>query len=150
MTVPYANVRLDMSKLEKALRDLDERSRAIGIESIVTETIITNIADLIDSQGNGQWPGFSPLTLILHPRRVGGMLLQHTKQLASIQAVTWPGFAVAYSPAPYAWYHQEGTSRLRGWVHSDDHGTPARDFMDIDLPATLEEVCQIVVNEVVA
>lgn len=149
MTVPYANVRLDMSKLEKVLEDLDARSRAIGIEDIAAQALITKIDDLLDSQGNGNWPGFSPVTLVLHPKRVGGMLLQHNNELGAIQARSWPGLAVAESPAPYAHYQQEGTARLRGWVHSDDHGIPARDFMDIDLPETMEEICMSVVDGIV-
>jgi len=143
-------VRVNAADLERRLRELGQRAKAINIEGIVAEDIVSKIDDLVDSEGNGTWPGFSPVTLKLHPRRAGGMLLQRTGQLLRLQKMTYPGYAEVSSPAPYAAYQQEGTRRLRGWVRSDDHGIPPRDFMAIDIEDTLEGVCKLVTKDLTA
>jgi len=141
-------VNVDMSRLAKAVRNFEERCDAANIEGIVAETVLTAMDDLMESNGNGQWPPFSDVTLRVHPKRVGGQLLRDTGLLSRFQPSSGPGFAQVKSPAPYAEYHQKGTKKTRGLVYSDD-GIPKRDFTAIDMKATLEEACAIIVREIV-
>jgi phage gpG-like protein len=140
-------VNVDMRKLQKALRDFEQRADATNIEGIVAETVLTAMDDLMESDGNGKWPPFSEVTLRVHPRRVGGQLLRDEGKLAAFQASSGPGWAEVKSPAPYAEYHQKGTKKTRGMVYSDD-GIPKRDFTAIDMKATLEEACNSIVSAI--
>jgi phage gpG-like protein len=141
-------VNVDMRKLQKALRDFDQRADAVNVEGIVAETVLTAMDDLMESNGNGQWPPFSEVTLRVHPRRVGGELLRDTGLLAAFQPSSGPGWAEVRSPAPYAEYHQKGTKKTRGLVYSDD-GIPKRDFTGIDMKATLDEACTAIAEAIV-
>jgi phage gpG-like protein len=143
------SVKVDMRQLQRALDHFDRRADAANIEGIVAETVLTAMDDLVESQGNGQWPPFSPVTLKIHPERKGAKLLQLTGKLIAFQATSGPGFAEVKSPAPYGEYQQRGTTRLRGLVYSDDHGIPARDFTGIDMKGTLEEACASIVRAIV-
>lgn len=142
------SVNVDTRKLQKVLADFGARADAVNIEGIVGEVVLTAMDDLVDSNGDGQWADFSPATFEMHPRRVGGELLRDTGQLVAFQILTTPGRATVRSPAPYAEYHQKGTKKLRGWVSSDDHGIPKRDFTAIDMKATLDEACATIVSEI--
>jgi phage gpG-like protein len=140
-------VNLDTRKLQKVLRDFDQRAEAVNIEGIVAETVLTAMDDLMESNGNGQWPPFSEVTLRVHPKRVGGQLLRDTRQLAAFQPSSGPGWAEVKSPAPYAEYHQKGTKKTRGLVYSDE-GIPKRDFTAINMKATLDEACNSIVSAI--
>jgi phage gpG-like protein len=140
-------VNVDMRKLQKVLRDFDQRTDAVNIEGIVAETVLTAMDDLMESDGNGQWPPFSEVTLRVHPKRVGGQLLRDTGQLAAFQPSSGPGWAQVRSPAPYAEYHQKGTTKTRGLVYSDE-GIPKRDFTAINMKATLDEACASIVSAI--
>jgi phage gpG-like protein len=140
-------VNVDTRKLQKVLADFGARADAVNIEGIVGEAVLTAMDDLVDSNGDGSWPDFSPVTLKVHPRRVGGELLRDTGQLVAFQVLTLPGQAIVKSPAPYAEYHQTGTKKTRGMVYSDE-GIPKRDFTAIDLKATLDEACATIVSEI--
>ena len=140
-------VNVDTRKLQKVLADFGARADAVNIEGIVAEHVLTAMDDLVDSDGNGSWPDFSPVTLKVHPRRVGGELLRDTGLLVAFQVSTPPGQAIVSSPAPYGEYHQLGTRKTRGMVYSDE-GIPKRDFTAIDLKATLDEACATIVSEI--
>jgi phage gpG-like protein len=140
-------VNVDMRKLQKVLRDFDQRTDAVNIEGIVAETVLTAMDDLMESDGNGQWPPFSEVTLRVHPKRVGGQLLRDTGQLAAFQPSSGPGWAQVRSPAPYAEYHQKGTTKTRGLVYSDEN-IPKRDFTAINMKATLDEACASIVSAI--
>ena len=141
-------VNVDMRQLVKAVHNFEERCDAANIEGIVAETVLTAMDDLLESNGNGQWPPFSEVTLRVHPKRAGGQLLRSTGQLAAFQPSSGPGWAQVRSPAPYAEYHQKCTKKTRGLVYSDD-GIPKRDFTAIDMKATLEEACASIVRAIV-
>jgi len=146
---PSVRVYVDTTELCRVIEGFEERLNACNPEGIIAETVVTAIDDLIQSQGNGNWPFFSPVTFKVHPDRIGGKLLQGpTGQLANVQPESRPGLATVTSPAPYAQYQQEGTSITWGLIHSRD-GIPARDFMGIDLVSTLEDACGLIVQEVV-
>lgn len=133
----YVDVQFDM-------RDLAEKLDYYGVKaesfpmSLLSEGLVEAIDDEIQSEGQGTWDGFSPETLRRHPRRQGGLLLQDTGQLASIQAEEGADYAEAWSPAPYAKWHVGGTSRME-----------ARNFLDINLDDVLEQLAEVFVDEVV-
>jgi phage gpG-like protein len=146
MTLPV-NVKFDMRKLNKLLERYETNARSISMD-IVGGTVAAAIDDLIQSEGGGNWEPFSPVTLKLHPRRRGGSLLQATGQLANMQVDSDRNWTTITSPAPYAIYHHTGTNRVRGWVFSDE-GMPKRDFLDIDMDATLEKAAQLILADIV-
>jgi phage gpG-like protein len=136
-----------MRQLEALISKFEGNARAVPM-AVIGETFATAMDDLIQSEGDGNWDPFSPVTLRVHPRRRGGKLLQDTGLLANFQIGTGPNWIDILSPAPYARYQQEGTRRTRGMVYSDD-GIPARDFTDIDMDAALAESADLVLQELV-
>jgi phage gpG-like protein len=146
MALPV-NVKFDMRQLEMLLSHYEGKARSIPM-SIVGETVAAAIDDLIESEGDGSWKRFSPVTLKLHPNRRGGKLLQATGRLANMQIRSGTNWVDVESPAPYAIYHHMGTDQVRGWVESDE-GMPQRDFLDIDMVSTLEEAAGLILADIV-
>lgn len=141
--MPGPSVQVDVSALVRELERIGGRVAHIPME-VLGEGISTAMSDLLDSEGNGQWEALSDVTLVLHPYRRGGKLLQgRTNVLSAYQTTTGPDWAMVRSPAPYAIFHHTGTSKVRGWVHSD-RGMPQRDLLGIDLDAVVEDVARIV------
>ena len=122
------DVGIDVSQLVAQLEEFITDAKGFPM-AIIGETFITAIDDLIQSEGNGQWEGFSESTLRRNPKRKGGELLQDTGLLANIQSETGPDYWQGESPAPYAKWHVNGTKHM-----------PKRDFLDIDMEQTLDEV----------
>jgi phage gpG-like protein len=139
-------VRFDTSGLEDALKHYEKNAQSFPI-SIVGDTIATAMDNLIDAGGRIRWEPFRPLTLELHPRRAGGQLLRDKGELASFQMDEGPDWVEVLSPAPYGVFHQQGTSKVRGWVHSD-RGMTARDFTDIDMGSALGEAINLITAEI--
>lgn len=129
------------TKLEEALTMYARRLNGMPMD-ILAEGLITAVDDLIQNEGNGQWPDLAPSTLRRHPRRRGGSLLQDTGQLANIQQAAGspgPDWVEVASPAPYAIYHvSQGTRRV----------IPLRDFLDIDFATVLDDIAVDVMKEI--
>lgn len=149
MTLPV-NVKFDMGQLEALLGRYARNAKQVkNFLDIAGSDVATAIDDLIQSEGDGQWDPLSVVTEKLHPRRVGGKLLQGpTGQLANMQIEPGGNYVDIISPAPYGIYHHTGTEKVRGWVHSDK-GMPARDFLAIDLGATLDKSGEAILAEIV-
>jgi phage gpG-like protein len=100
-------VTVDMSDL---LRELERRGRTVrNLDELMPRLgaiLQTHMDDYIQSEGAGSWPPFSPETLIRHPRRRGGMLLQDTGLLAQLQMDAGRDSVEVFSPAPYTKYHK--------------------------------------------
>lgn len=127
------------TELEGVLTGYVRRSRNLSMDSIA-EGMITAVDDLIQNEGNGTWADLKPSTLKRHPRRIGGSLLQDSGELAEIQQSPdspGPDWVQIESPAPYGWYHVEGTK------HMD-----ARNYLAIDLGRVLEQAAEEIAVEV--
>jgi phage gpG-like protein len=133
----YVNVEFDMQDLIDKLDYYKVKAESFPM-SLISEGLVEAIDDEIQSEGQGTWDPFATSTLIRHPRRVGGTLLQDTGLLANIQADEGTDWAEAYSPAPYAKWHVGGTSKM-----------PKRNFLDINLDDVLEQMAEVLVHEVV-
>jgi hypothetical protein len=129
------NVTVDVDELEAIIKIIDSRSNTVPV-STIAEQMLADIDDLIQSEGGGSWEDFAPATLLRHPRRIGGKLLQDTLELGTIQYEaglgTFGDYIEVFSPAPYAKYHRTGTKYM-----------PKRDFLDIDMDKSLEEAADI-------
>lgn len=146
--MPIVDVQVNVEGVCRAIEHLEREAKDVDLE-VLAAGIVSAIDDLIDSGGRGRWPGLSPTTIKLHPRRAGGKLLQDTGQLAAIQTDTGPDWARIMSPAPYAGFHLEpGTDQDNIYHAFAPHHMPARDFLAIDLPAVLEETAALLVQEV--
>jgi len=125
------------SDLEGRLLGYIRRENQLSMK-VIAQGIITAVDDLIQNEGGGEWEGLSDATIARHPRRKGGSLLQDTGLLANVQAT---GFGADWveveSPAPYSFYHVEGTRHM-----------PARNFLDIDLGLVLEQTADEIGQEI--
>jgi len=134
-------VEVTTEKFEEVLRAYSERLNGVPFDFIV-EGLVTAIDDLIQNEGNGEWPPLLPSTLKRHPRRRGGQLLQDTGLLAQIQES--PGgrgkdWVEVQSPAPYSIFHVSEAPRKI---------IPLRDFLAIDIDAVLENLGEELLAEV--
>ncbi len=132
------DVTLDVVDLERVVDSVGWRVKDIPM-SLLGEGMITAIDELIQSEGDGKWTPFAASTLLRHPRRAGGLLLQNTGLLANLQMETGPDWVEVESPAPYSYWHTVGTKRTK---------MPARDFLAVDMGAVLEELADLVADEV--
>jgi len=141
------DVHFDMSELERAIGSIYDQIQDVALP-IIGETISSAVDEVIQSEGaagfRGPWPPFSLTTFKIHPRRIGGKLLQDTGLLASIQIDTGPDWVEVASPAPYAAAQQEGVAAnpLPGCGP-----IPPRDFMAIYLEDVLEEAATSILEE---
>jgi hypothetical protein len=129
------------TKFEDVLTSYVRRTESVPM-SVIAEGLITAIDDLIQSEGNGDWPDLLPSTLKRHPRRRGGQLLQDTGLLAQIQQSPdspGPDWVEVRSPAPYAIYHTSDEPRKI---------IPLRDFLAIDMPAVLDNIGEELLREI--
>lgn len=145
--MPFADVHFDVTELERELRKLGQDVENIPL-SIITEGLITAIDDEIQSEGQGQWPALSDVTLALHPKRIGGRLLQDLGELANLQATEGPDWVEVASPAPYASFHVTGTEQMNIFQTYAPHKMPARNFLDIDIERVLNEAAEAILLEV--
>jgi len=134
-------VEFNTDELERAVEGIGARAGSIPLGDIAEELKI-GIDDVLQAEGaiagGTKWDPLSPNTVKRHPRRAGRPLLQATSTLANIQTRTGPNFAEASSPARYAGFHVSGTSRM-----------VKRDFLAIDLAATLEIMGDIILQDIV-
>lgn len=134
-------IRVDFSDLNAVLAGYVRRSNNIDT-SVISQILATAIDDVIQSQGaagtQGAWDEFSPTTLDIHPRRIGGMLLQDTGILANIQTSEGGFWGMAASPAEYAHWHVTGTGNM-----------PERDFLAVELEQVSDEIADILTAEIV-
>jgi hypothetical protein len=132
-----AFVTVDVRGITGALDEYDKRVSSIRTD-FLAEGLSGAVDDVIQSEGFGNWPALSATTVMRHPERAGGKLLQDKGQLASIQTRHGYNWAEAWSPAPYAGYHITGTKFM-----------DARDWTDIKLGELLEDLAEIAVEQVV-
>jgi phage gpG-like protein len=130
------NVTIDTRELEREIQRFAERKRAFPMATLASR-LDAAVQDLIESEGRGRWDRLKETTLIRHPRRRGGKLLQDTGQLKTMQLSSGPDWAQVTSPAPYAGYHVSGTPDM-----------VRRDFLDLNMSAVLEELAQIIATEI--
>lgn len=133
-------VKFETKRLQAMIRAYGERAQNPPMR-LVGEIIAAEVDDVIQSEGEagtkGKWEGFSQKTLELHPRRVGGMLLQDTGLLANLQTRSNAVEAEVASPAPYATFHVTGTKNM-----------PARNFLAIDFDRVMEQIVVAWVNDI--
>lgn len=125
--------------MERAIKHY--RSRADNVDMEVFATLaMSYVDDVFQSEGatslSGAWEPLSETTLILHPRRIGGLILQDTGATANIQLTYGPDFVDLVAPTDYAQYHLTGTKHM-----------PKRDFFDVDTAKMLEEAGAIALAE---
>lgn len=141
------DVKIDASDLEKRLKKYALRDRNIDM-SIAVQAMDAAMSDVISSEGakgnQGKWKPFSPVTFKIHPKRIGGQLLQDTGILAAFDFDIKPREAEVYSPAPYAKHHVKGTKRKDGTEYM-----PRRDFTDVKWGPLLEDIADSMMVEVV-
>lgn len=140
---------VDTSNLEKALDAIGRDATAADLD-VLGEIVSTAVDDVIQSQGNGQWPWLSATTLKLHPKRRGGKLLQDRGHLANLQTSRGPGYVKVRSPAPYAGFHITGTKQKNIYRANAPHTMPVRDFMDIDFESALDELADTILREIIS
>jgi len=143
------NVSVDTSELGRCIEQYSDRIKAVPM-AIIGEGLVTAIDDLIQSEGEGRWPGFSPVTLRLHPERRGGKLLQDTGQLANVQITEeTPNSVTVASPAGYAGFHVTGTYQDNIYNAYAPHEMPARNFLGINIGNVLDEAAESITDEIV-
>ena len=128
------------TELEGRLTGYVRRARNLSM-SAIADGLITAVDDLIQSEGEDRWPDLLPSTVRRHPERAAGQLLQDTGLLASIQQSPdspGPDWVQIESPAPYGWYHVEGTKHMT-----------ARNYLAIDLGRVLEQSAEVISQEIV-
>lgn len=135
------DINVDVSDLNAVLAGYIRRSNNLDT-SVISSILATEIDDVIQSEGKagekGEWDEFSPVTFDLHPRRIGGMLLQDTGVLANIQESSGGFWGMAESPAEYAHWHVTGTGNM-----------PERDFLAVELNRVTDEVADTLMQEIV-
>jgi phage gpG-like protein len=141
----YIDIKVDTTGVEKQLKRMSLRSRNIDMNS-VAEALSTAIDDVITSEGKkGRqrgWKPFSKTTLEWHPNRIGGKLLQGQTGILAAMETKIDGYTVvASSPAPYAKYHQTGTTRGK-------RPMPRRDPFAIVWGRLLEDIADMLLVEV--
>ena len=130
-------VKVDTSDLANAIKSYETKARSIPL-SLLAIPVLTRVDDLIQSEGEGRWPGFRPSTLRRHPNRVGGKLLQSSGALAAMQTEFSSDEAVIFSPAAYGPFHADGTRKMQ-----------KRDYTDIDMDSTLVEIAVAIAQELI-
>lgn len=134
---PLAIIDFDVQELEMRLGEIGARADAFPL-SVLSEMLSNAVNDEIETEGRARWVPFAESTLVRHPRRVGGSLLQDTGLLANIQPDEGDDWVEASSPARYAIFHVVGTRNM-----------PKRDFLDIDIDGFLREAAEVYLHSVV-
>ena len=143
-------VTVDTAQLERLVKKYGDSARQIS-PSIIGTGLLRAIDDEFQSEGGGNWQGFSSVTTRIH-NRGGGRLLQDTGQLANIQVMQeGPNFVQVGSPAPYAGVHITGTTQTNVFnrYNTDRMPLAKRDFLAIDLGHVLEEAADAIAAEIV-
>lgn len=135
-------VTFDMGGMYDALGRMEKRERSIPMDHFATY-LMSAVDDVIQSEGkagsDGAWAPFSPRTFKIHPRRIGGKLLQDTGALANVQVIDVQAQSVTVASIPfYAKFHQTGTK----WM-------PKRDPFAVNFPKLLEEIAEDLLQQVV-
>jgi len=130
-------IELDVTGVQNAIKSIGYRVKGFPM-SVIAVRLLTEVSDLIESEGGGEWEPLSPNTLKRRPRRIGGKLLQDRGILANMQPSSGSNWAQATSPATYGGYHVTGTK----WM-------PKRDFTGINLSRFLEMAADDILQEVI-
>lgn len=142
-----SDVIVDVNELTASLRVMAER----GQNSAAVNQQVAQILELhVDDKFRDEGPGWAPMReLTLRLRRGStGKLLQDTGHLAQISSDYGPDFAEVFTNVEYAKYHLKGPRKLVPLYHKTGvWHLPVRDFFDIDVPAALSEVAELVVIE---
>lgn len=147
------NVYVDVSQFAKMLLKYPDRAESLPMD-LIAEGLMFEIAEMFETSGasgvKGQWPGLSPTTVKLHPKRqLQDRPLLDTGHLANIQVIEeGANFVEVGSPAPYAGYHVTGAWQRNIFRQHAPHELPERDFLAIDLEKVLEDAAEIVAQEI--
>jgi phage gpG-like protein len=145
--MPTVSVIFDTHELTNELKKLQQNGINVPL-SIISEGLITAIDEEIQSEGRGRWDVFMMTTFDIHPRRMGGKLLQDTGVLASMQSSEGVDWVKVKSPADYSGFHVTGAYQKNIFRKLAPHRLPKRDFLLIDLESVLEEAAQAIADEV--
>ena len=128
--------KFDTSDFQRAVISLGHDAASIDM-GVIANDIANAVDDLINSEGDGSWPELAPSTILRHPRRSGGMLLQDTGHLAQMEMDSGPDWAEVRSSANYAGFHIDGTKNM-----------PSRDWSDIDLDKLMNDAINEILEDI--
>jgi hypothetical protein len=134
------DIRLDVDELKARLNRMSANAATLPMDAFAA-MVVADVDDMFQTQGasgsDGEWAPFQRATLIRHPRRIGGMLLQDTGATANIQVaeVTEQSFRVR-SPTAYAGFHVRGTRFME-----------KRNFFALNFPDLLERMSELALEE---
>lgn len=138
-------VEVDLGELRRELRALAARADNLGgAWKIVAEMLVTEVEDLVDSEGRGDWDPPAASTVERATRKgyrkgqgFGDLLRDTNHMVGNVQPHSDASGASASTPASYAGFHLEGTADM-----------PARDFFDVLEDSFLDDVADILLREV--
>jgi len=134
------DIRINVDELVAKLTRMSANAATLPMDAFAA-MMVADVDDLFQSQGktgtDGEWAPFRPATLLRHPRRIGGMLLQDTGATANIQVteVTQQSVTIR-SPTSYAGFHVTGTRSMA-----------KRNFFAINYPDLVERMSELAIEE---